>query len=275
MRLPTASVCIPTYRGAAHIETAIESVLAQTFDDFELVVIDDNSPDDTRAAAARYTDPRIRLLSNAKNLGPEGNWNRCLEEARGRYVKLLPQDDALAPDCLEKQVSALERDTNERLAFVFCARKIIDVKGRERMTRGLPAGKQGVVTARALIKSCLRNGTNVIGEPGGVLFRAATAREVGGFDATDPYLIDLDYWFRLLLKGEAYYIPERLVSFRVSPGSWSVAIGSRQRADFSRFVDRIARNPHYSVSGMDLGLGRLMACANNFSRLIFYRLILR
>jgi hypothetical protein len=114
----------------------------------------------------------------------------------------------------------------------------------------------------------------VIGEPGGVLFRAATAYEVGGFDASQPYLIDLDYWFRLLLRGDAYYTPERLASFRVSKGSWSVAIGSRQRADFCNFIQRIARNPRYAIRGADLAMGRLMAYVNNASRLMFYRFAL-
>jgi glycosyltransferase involved in cell wall biosynthesis len=271
---PIVSVCIPAYRGAAHIGAAIESVLTQTFGDFELVVIDDNSPDDTRAVVERYGDPRIRLMRNARNLGPEGNWNRCLEEARGTYIKLLPQDDVLSPDCLARQVTVLERDTEGCLALVFCARKIIDAQGRALMTRGLPRGKAGTVAARALVKSCLRHGTNVIGEPGGVLFRAVAAREVGSFDATDPYLIDLDYWFRLLLKGDANYIPERLVAFRISSESWSVAIGARQRADFCHFVDRVAAQPEYRVNWLEALNSRVMAWVNSVSRLVIYSLVL-
>ena len=87
---PLVSVCIPTYRGMPHLRAAIDSVLAQTLSDFELVVIDDNSPDDSFAIASSYGDRRIRCLRNPRNLGPEGNWNRCLAEAKGRYVKLLP-----------------------------------------------------------------------------------------------------------------------------------------------------------------------------------------
>lgn len=88
--LPCVSICVPTYRGAAYLANTIESVLAQTFTDFELVIIGDNSPDETRSVVARYSDPRIRYLKNQHNLGPEGNWNRCLQEARGRYFKLIP-----------------------------------------------------------------------------------------------------------------------------------------------------------------------------------------
>src|SRR5512134_2699028 len=119
---PTVSVCIPTYRGAAHVAAAIESVLRQSFTDFELIISDDNSPDATVEIAAGYKDARIRLLRNPRNLGAEGNWNRCLAAARGRYFKLLPQDDVLVADCLERQVAVLEQDDERRLALVFCAR---------------------------------------------------------------------------------------------------------------------------------------------------------
>jgi len=249
-------------------------VLAQTFADFELIVIDDNSPDDTAALVARYSDPRLRYLRNEKNLGPEGNWNRCLAEARGMYFKLLPHDDVLMPECLARQVQVLECDQHEHLALVFCARTIVDQRARTLMTRAFPGAGEGILPARRVVRSCLRHGTNVIGEPGGVLCRRALTRAIGTFDARQPYLIDLDYWFRLLLKGDAYYLPQPLVAFRVSPGSWSVAIGRGQRTEFCGFIERVARNPQYAISGLDLAVGRFMAGVNNLLRRLLYRFVL-
>ncbi|TLY52775.1 MAG: glycosyltransferase family 2 protein [Gammaproteobacteria bacterium] len=133
--MPAISVCIPTYRGAAHLREAIDSVLTQTFADFELVVIDDNSPDDTEAIVRGYHDSRIRYLRNATNLGPEGNWNRCRDEARGTYFKLMPQDDLLAPDCLARQLAVFEQDTEHRIAMAFGARDVIDAGGRKILRR--------------------------------------------------------------------------------------------------------------------------------------------
>lgn len=99
---PLVSVFIPTYRGEATIGAAIESVLTQTLSDFELVVIDDGSPDSTQAIVAQYHDPRLRYVRNECNLGPQGNWNCCLAEARGKYFKLLPHDDLLYLECLAR-----------------------------------------------------------------------------------------------------------------------------------------------------------------------------
>lgn len=272
---PILSVCIPTYRGAAHLGATIDSVLSQSFDDFELIIIDDNSPDDTSGIVARYKDPRVRYMRNANNLGPEGNWNRCLNESRGKYFKLLPQDDLLMPGCLERQIAVLEKDTEETIALVFCARRIV-VSGDKAVTiRGYPGGKQGIISGCAVISRCVRFGTNLIGEPGSVLFRKALALQVGPFDATNGYVIDLDYWFRLLLKGDAYYFPEPLVAFRVSSGSWSVAIGNSQSADFCQFVSRISLNPAHTISRFDIAVCHLTAKINTYLRLLFYRFVMK
>ena len=210
----TVSVCIPTYRGATHIRAAVDSVLTQTFADFELLIVDDNSPDDTFAIASSYRDPRVRCLRNHQNLGPEGNWNRCLAEATGRYFKLLPQDDVLAPNCLQREVEVLENDERHQIALVFCARTIVDARSRPVLVRQTFGRKARRLTAETIFRRCLRRGTNVIGEPGGVMFRRALADTVGPFDATFPYVVDLDYWLRLLAHGDGYYVPETLASFR-------------------------------------------------------------
>src|SRR6185369_11714393 len=107
------SVCIPTYNYAAYLAETIESILAQNFADFELLIIDDNSTDDTRAVVEPYAqqDPRIRFSVNPKNLGMVQNWNHCLAQARGEYIKYVFGDDLLAsPDTLGRMVGLLDDD---------------------------------------------------------------------------------------------------------------------------------------------------------------------
>lgn len=271
---PTVSVCIPTYRGAAHIGETIDSALAQTFADFELVIVDDASPDETGRVVARYRDARLRYIRSEHNAGVEENWNRCLRFARGRYFKLLPHDDLIAPDCLARQVAVLEADHEQRLALVFCARRIIDSRSRALLTRRYPSGG-GAIPGRTAVRSCIRSGVNLLGEPGGVLFRTALARRVGPFDASLRIVTDLDYWVRLLLHGDAYYLPERLASFRVSQGAWSVAIGAAQAAESLAFIAKVGANPAFGLSALDLARGRLLARLNTLAKLFFYRLVLR
>ena len=84
MANPLVSVCIPTYKGAAFLGAALDSVLHQTYPHFEIWVLDDNSPDNTASVVANYSDSRVRYMRNPNNLGPEGNWNRCLGMYRTR-----------------------------------------------------------------------------------------------------------------------------------------------------------------------------------------------
>lgn len=273
---PRISVCIPTYKGAGTIGAAIESVLAQDFGDFELIVVDDASPDDTRDVVGRYGDPRITYLRNERNLGPQGNWNRCLELARGHYFKLLPHDDLLYPGCLSRQAAVLDGDADERIALVFCARDVIGSDGRVLIkARGVPGGATGRLRLGPLLGACLRHGTNLIGEPGAVLCRRSLAQRVGSFDSTFPYVIDFDYWVRLLAHGDAFYDSEAMACFRVWRGSWSVAIGSGQSTEFRGFMARLADRGVIQATAWDRMCGRITPTLNNLARLLFYRLFVR
>jgi len=274
-KTPLVSVCIPVYNGERFIAATIESVLRQTLTDFELIIVDDNSADRSLEIISAYNDDRLRVISNDRNLGPEGNWNRCLKESKGFYLKLLPQDDVLAPTCLAQQATILDQDGEKRIALVFCSRTIIDAKGDVLMSRGYLSRHKGAISGQRLIRRCLCFGTNLIGEPGSVLFRRDMVEVVGLFDASCPYVIDLDYWFRLLLLGDGYYLPERLASFRVSTDSWSVAIGGKQSSEFSRFVTKISSNPDFQIRDIDILMAKLMAHFNSVMRMLIYRFVLK
>lgn len=272
---PRISVCIPTYLGEATIGVAIKSVLTQSLPDFELIVIDDGSPDGTRSIVEGFSDARVVYLRNEINLGPQGNWNRCLEVARGEYFKLLPHDDLLHPQCLERQAAILDRDLDQRIALVFSAREVLDPNGRVLTRRGYPGRGDGAIPGNSVMRSCVRRGTNLLGEPGAVMFRKSLADRVGPFDATDPYVIDLDYWFRLLAHGDAYYLADTLASFRISRSSWSVAIGNGQSSDFRNFVKRFTLLNALQATPLDQFCGRFTPFLNKLARMLFYRLYLR
>ena len=265
------SICIPTYLGAAFLAATIESVLRQSCADFEVWVVDDASPDETFDVVAAFNDRRIRYVRNERNLGPIANWNRCLELARGKYYKLLPQDDLLEPGSLAEQVAILEADRDEAIALVFGSRLVIDHRDRSYFNRGLRGMRAGIIGGRALIRRCIRAGSNLIGEPGNGLIRRSIVERVGQYDARHPYLVDLDYWFRVLMHGDAYYTARRSSRFRISQGSWSVALGSKQFQDFKGFVEKFAADPRFGISRTDRLAGMARARINTFARAVIYR----
>lgn len=267
---PVVSVAIPVFNGEPYLAQAIESVLGQTFNDFELIICDNASSDRTIEIAQSYADPRIRILRSPTNIGFGPNWNRCLGEASGRYIKILPHDDLLHPRCLEEQVSILDGDTAGKIALVFSARRIIGPSGRSIMTRSLGHGRSQF-SGLAMARQTARKGTNPIGEPGAVLFRSSSARAAGQFNERRPFVIDIDYWLRLLKHGDASYLPETLASFRVSSSSHSVRILRRQALEFTAFLRDLSESGLYSLSKTEIALGAATASANCVGRALFYR----
>ncbi|SFB74406.1 glycosyltransferase family 2 protein [Massilia yuzhufengensis] len=272
--LPLVSVCIPTYRGADTIRATLDSVLKQDYPNLEVWVIDDQSPDNTVNVVKSIDDPRVHYVRNERNLGPQGNWDRCLELANGKYYKLLPHDDLLEPGSLREQIDVLEADTTEDIALVFGSRRIIGPGGKELMVRGF--SKKGALRIKAehAARRCVRAGSNLLGEPGNGLVRMSLARKIGHYDAKYPYMVDLDFWFRALQFGDAYYTGTVSSSFRVVRGSWSVAIGQRQHGDFAGFIDKFLHVPELGLKRGDRSLGLLRARVNTYLRMLVYRFVL-
>jgi len=124
---PKVSVCIPNYNYGHFVGEAIQSVLNQTFTDFELIIVDDCSNDNSISVIRSFRDSRIRFYRNDKNIGRLRNINKCISLARGSYVTILPSDGMYSSDSLAKRVQVL--DLNPQVGLVFCSAKIIDEKG--------------------------------------------------------------------------------------------------------------------------------------------------
>lgn len=270
---PQISVCIPAFDHEPYIDAAIRSVLDQTFEDFELIIVDDCSRDGTRDRIRAYDDPRIRFIENDRNLGLAGNWNKALGEARGRWIKILPGDDLLYPCCLERQKAAFEDSPSVEIALVSCDREVIDERDRKILRRAFPGGGR-VISGQEAVRLCIRAGTNLIGEPAAVLMRADLVVRTGAFNPENIYLIDLDYWSRLLRNGALAAIGEPLCAFRISRTAESTRSRSSQSRDFGAFADHLGNDPDFGLRPGDLRRGKRRAVMNGFLRRILYRALL-
>ncbi len=210
---PKISVLIPTYNYGRYLAEAIDSVLRQDFRDFELLVVDDCSSDNTADVVRPFCarDQRVQFTINPSNVGMVNNWNLCLNQARGDYIKFLFGDDKLChPEALGKMVALLERQPSATLAAT--GRMILDESSRvvdvwRPLAEGCHQGRK-IITAYLMA-----NGKNLVGEPSAVLFRRADARR--GFDAGYKQIVDVEMWFHLLEKGDLAYTREPLCAFRV------------------------------------------------------------
>lgn len=211
MNAPEISVLMPTYNYASFLPEAIESVLAQDFKDFELVIIDDASSDNTAEVVQPFCarDARIQFTVNPTNLGMVPNWNQSLQRARGRYIKFLFGDDKLTdPRALAKMMALLRN--NPAAVLATTARTILDESSNVvDIWRPLP---EGCHNGRKMIARCLIENDNLVGEPSSVLFRKADAQR--GFDTSYRQLVDLEMWFHLLERGDLICGREPLCAFR-------------------------------------------------------------
>jgi glycosyltransferase involved in cell wall biosynthesis len=252
------SVCIPCYNGATFLGRTIQSLLDQTFTDFSVVVIDDKSTDNSVSIIERFADPRIQLSVNDSNLGIIGNWSKVLSCAQGRYVKLLCGDDVLYPECLARQVEALETHSNAGVVLAVCNREVIDAQDRVIFRRGFPF-KAGINNGLQLIRSSVRWGSNLIGEPAVGLFRREALSSTKLFENSNPYLVDLTLWAELLRNGNAFVDKDYLAGFRISGGATSARVGFQQAACFRSFVRNLRSQPLYGLKLLDTMMAYILS----------------
>jgi len=266
---PRVSVVIPVYNCEKYIRQAIESVLGQEFQDWELVVVNNASTDRTLNEIHQFCDKRLRLINNDTNIGLEANWNKAISAARGEYVKLLPADDFLYPPCLKQQIEVFEHPENASLVLVSCARDIVDPDGKRLIVRKFP-GRERKIPGITAIRTVLRSGTNLLGEPGAILFKRAMLEKTGLFDGSIAYVIDVDLWLRMLLHGDMFVLSSPLCSFRISPGSTSVELEGLQSKHFSEFINIRANDPAYQLRWIDHQQGLLNSILLGLVRRLFY-----
>lgn len=271
---PKLSVCIPVYNGQEFIKETIDSVLQQSFKDFEIVVVDNQSTDNTVSIVKSYSDPRIKLFINDSNIGMIPNWNKAMEHATGKYIKILPADDFIYPGCLEKQVKIMEADTHEKIAMVGGRRNIIDETGKILFNRGFTK-TECEVSGFAAINKNVRSGGNIIGEGGALIFRKNILQKTGNFNSDIFYVLDLDLWYKILLHGNYYALPDIVSSFRVSKSSASVNVVKKQREDLSNFINKIYLNKEYQLSWLSRKIGLFKAFALTEAKKILYKYILK
>jgi glycosyltransferase involved in cell wall biosynthesis len=228
MHPPKVSVLIPTYNYAHFIGEAIESVLTQTFTDFELIILDDASTDNTDDVVAQYLhDPRIQYYKNDKNLGLVGNWNKALDLATGEYIKILCADDKFRPTLLERFVAVM--DEHKQVTLVVCNREVFGGASKI-LTLPLKHYQKG----RDMINSTI-NSWDRIGEPTSTMFRRSDLEKAGKFDPNKHQFIDLDVWIRLLTIGDCYIVPEALSYQRSHAGALTSANFRSNRFTFEDY----------------------------------------
>jgi len=210
--VPQVSVLMTVYNGLPYLERSLQSVRAQTFRDYEFVIVDDGSQDGSVEVLRRYAaeDPRIRLIANEVNKGQTPCLNQGIAEARGTWIARQDADDLSDPRRLELQIR--EVTARPHLSLLGTNGWLIDSEGRSLGLINAPVGEAGVRWSSVFYNPFLHTA---------VLFRRQLALDLGGYSTAFRIAQDYDLWMRIMEQHPADNLVERLVTYRVHGKSLS------------------------------------------------------
>lgn len=223
---PKVSVIVPSYNHAPYLAQRLDSILAQTYQDFELIFLDDASPDQTQEVFARYAaDPRIRAVFNEQNSGNVfKQWNRGLEMARGEYVWIAESDDCAHPELLATLVARLEGSLEAGVAY--CNSTVVDPEGKP---TGLISDWSNEIAPQRWNADFSNEGRqeirrylvqrNTIPNASAVVFRRALQRSLGPVRTDYRLCGDWAFWVAMLAQCSVHYVGRPLNQFRKHPRS--------------------------------------------------------
>ena len=204
---PAVTVIIPTYNRAPLLVRAIQSVLAQDWTDFEVLVVDDASTDDTTFAIERIGDPRIRLIRQDRNQGVAAARNRGMREARGRFIAFLDSDDEWLPTKLSRQLECFEA-AGEDVGLIYTGVESVHGDGRRQVACSRARGD----VYRAMLEANLIHGGG-----SNVMIRREVIAAAGFFDEHLAAIEDYDYWLRVTRFFRVDVVAEPLIRYYDDP----------------------------------------------------------
>ena len=226
---PAISVCLPVYNAERYLAEAVESVLAQTFTDFEFLILDDGSTDGSLAILKQYEarDPRVRVFSRP-NKGLITTLNELIELSRGEFLARMDADDVSLPQRFERQIEHLQ--ANPDCVVVGCQALVIDPDG-DPITVWFEGGTHEELDSE-----------NLKGEKGGmlchpsVMMRRSSVLDVGCYRDQFRYAEDLDLWLRLAERGRLANLPIPLLKYRTHQSNRSELRNDRADQDFHQIL---------------------------------------
>jgi glycosyltransferase involved in cell wall biosynthesis len=235
---PLVSVVIPVFNGKPFLQFALDSVLQQTYPNIEIVITDGGSLDGSKEWLENYSDYDVVKGYLPIGSGAAANWTLACELSSGEYVKLLCQDDLLYPNAVSVQVGDLQDNPEARIAFA--RRDIIDSKGKIlSYARGCQGLEVGLVSGRAALLAGYRAGTNIYGEPEAVLFERQAMLKALPWQDTEPFMLDVLFYTKVLKNYPAVVRMESVGAFRVSASSWSTRLVREHRKQFRSWQQQV------------------------------------
>jgi len=242
-QIPEILVFVPTFNSEKYLRQCLDSVLNQTFEDWQCVISDDASTDSSVEIAREYErrDPRFKVLTHSSNVGAANNWNRAKENNTSFATKILCADDYLLPEALSTQIVILKENNS---SIVFSERLIL-----------LPDGKK------------------LFGEPVAALFRTEYFKSSEGFMPQFEYTLDTSGYMAISRKREVTFDNNVVGVFRVSKTQWSHQLKTKQFSHIFEFIDHLVEVEGVRVSKIQVLVGKIKVMGANLVRVFIYKFL--
>lgn len=254
---PLVSICIPTYNGSNYIREAMESAISQSYSNCEIIVSDDKSKDNTLEIIEtfRAESPFHIHVFHHDPFGIGANWNNCVKNANGDFIKFLFQDDVLEKDCVEKMICTFQKDSS--IGLVASKRKFIVDQNMGSSARNwiekyknlqiqFEEGNEYTYFNKSIFKrrDFFKSPMNKIGEPSVTMFRKSIINEVGYFDENLKQILDYIFYYKVLKRYSIVTINEPLVSFRIHKDQTTNVNRNREIKDYEIY-NKLLYNEFY------------------------------
>lgn len=224
------SIVLPVYNGQKYLRESIESILKQTYEDYELIIVNDASTDHTLEIAAEYAakDSRIRVFSNDHNSKLPQSLNNGFAQASGEFYTWTSDDNVMLPDCLERMVETFRE--HPEVDLIYGKQAFIDESGKITGHRKYPKDMDDIYI-RDIVGACF-------------MYRKKVQEKLGGYDISKFLVEDYDFWLRAYEQFRFYYLPEELYLYRNHPGS----LTSRRTEDQKQAVIQLLQDALQRIS---------------------------
>ncbi len=263
-------VFVPTYNSEKYLRECLDSVLDQTFQDWECVISDDASTDKSVEIAREYEkiDSRFKVLTHDQNVGAANNWNRAKENNNSFATKILCADDYLLKDALKEQLDILQRN---KTAIVFSERYIVFPSGKKLHPR-FPKYASNISFNDAF-KFYINMGRNIFGEPVTALFRTDLFVKSEGFYPKFEYSLDTSGYMAIARGHDVTFDNYVVGAFRVSKSQWSHKLRGKQFAHIFDFIDHLVEVEGIQVTKTEVLIGKIKVMGANLLRVFLYKFL--